>query len=94
MAFSTTTINGIQLQPMSDKSPLLDQLTSALAVNTSSVSVVGGGDALSRAVLALLDAYRKDPVAGPRLSAGCTVSVHASSTSSLLTIQVQVIPAV
>lgn len=87
MAFSTTTITGLSLQQ--EKTPLLDQLTSALAVNCSSISVVGGVDCLSRAILAFLDVYRKDPVASQVLSAGKTLSVEASSTNSLLFVKFQ-----
>ena len=93
MAFSTTTVGLIKFTG-GNVSGLYDDLTSALAANTSSVSSLGGGDCLSRGVVALLDQYRKDPVAGKLLSAGAVVSVHASSTSSLLTIQVQIVPAV
>lgn len=94
MAFSTTTIRLLKMAGNIDKSPLYDDLTSALAAQTSSISSFGGAPMLARGVVALLDAYRKDPQNQGVLSAGAVVSVHASSTSSLLTIQVQIIPAV
>jgi hypothetical protein len=87
MAFSTTTISGLSLQQ--EKSPLLDQLTSAMAANCSSLSVVGGVDCLSRAIGAFLDVYRKDPVASLVVSAAKSLSVEASSTASLLVLKVQ-----
>lgn len=92
MAFSTTVLNVVKLR--NDPSLLYDDLTSALAANTTSLAALGGNDALSRAVVALIDVYRKDRITGPLLSAGAVVSVHASSTSSLLTLQVQIVPAV
>lgn len=89
MAFSTATIVAHTLGPNIDRSPLYDSLKTALAAGTSSISSLGGGDALARAVANLADFYRADR----GLSAHAVLSVGASSTTSLLTLQIQIIPA-
>lgn len=89
MAFSTATVNMVKLGPGLDKSPLYDDLASALAANTSSLTSLGGKEVLARAVASLCDIYR----AAQSLSANAVLSVGASSTTSLLTLQIQIIPA-
>lgn len=95
MAFSTATINLVDLSRGTDPSALYDRLGTALSANAAAaLAGLGGVHALARGVMALVDVYRKDPNTGPLLSAQAVLSVHASATSSLLTVQVQIIPAV
>ena len=93
MAFSSTTVRLLKAAPGIDRSPLYDDLASALAANVSSLTALGGTQAVARAAAALIDIYRGDPTTAGALSAGAGVSVAASSTTSLLTLQIQIIPA-
>ena len=93
MAFTSTTIRGFKLGPV-DRTPLYDDLTSALAAGVSSLSSLGGGDALSRAIVAFWDVYRQTPATAGTISATALLSVGASSTSALVTLQFQLVPAV
>lgn len=96
MAFTTKAITLLKLGANIDRSPLYDELTSALAAGAAanSVTALGGLPVVARAVAGAIDAYRVDPVTGPLLSAGASITVGMTATSSLLTLQLQIIPAV
>ena len=94
MAFSNAGLTLIKMAPGVDRSPLYDDVASALAVNTSSLTALGNTGTLARAVIALVDVYRNAPGAANIMSVGNTVSIAASSTTSLLTLQIQIIPTV
>lgn len=89
MAFTSTTVRVLKLAPGIDKSPLYDDLASALAAGVSSLTSLGGAQVVARAAASLADVYR----ASMKLSANAVLSVAVSSTTSLLTMQIQIIPA-
>jgi hypothetical protein len=72
------------------------QLVSSLATNTASLSAIGGTSAVAFGVIGFLKGYRnaQDAQARDALSADRLVSIAASSTSSLLTLQFQIKAAV
>lgn len=92
MAFSTAAITLSELEGKGGTyGAHMDFLTSALSANTASLSAISANEALSRIVLAAVEQIYRHPKLN--LSAEAVISVHASSTSNLLTLQFQIIPA-
>ena len=92
MAFSSLAVHmGEVIFPPANPQTV-SALAAAITTNTASLSAIGGASAVAAGVLGFLKAYRNcgDPQAQGALSADRIVSIAASSTSSLVTIQVQI----
>lgn len=69
-------------------------LGTQLSAGITSLSAVGGNEAVGKAITAFVDAFRTaNPQASRLLSANALLSVHVSATTSLLTATFQIIPA-
>lgn len=91
MAFSSLAVHmGEVIFPPANPQAV-SALAAAIATNTASLSAIGGASAVAAGVLGFLKCYRNAaPQARDALSADRIVSIAASSTSSLVTIQVQI----
>lgn len=96
MAFSSLNVHLGEVTFPPARTNTISALAAAIATNTASLSAIGGASAVAAGVIGFLNAYRNcgDPQAHEALSADRAVSVAASATSSLLTIQVQLKAAV
>ena len=93
MAFSSGTVILTEILGTGNKRDRLDKLSSSLSANAA-LNGLGGADALAAGALDFLLAYRNmNPQALSVLSANALVSVNASATTSLLTVQFQLKPA-
>lgn len=92
MAFSTTTVRvGELLGPARDEGDLASAVGAALSANAVAADAIGGRLALGRAALGFLKGWNAtNPDAARTLSADRVVTVTASVTSNLVTVQFQI----
>jgi hypothetical protein len=89
MAFTTYSIGVGELHD-SKRSKVSSALATKLATGVTSLSAIGGEQALALACAAFIAAWRNTSVDTQRyLSANKTISVQVSSTGALVTVQFQ-----
>lgn len=90
MAFSSTSVHMGEIIFPGANPNAVSVIAAAIATNTASLSAIGGASAVAHGCLGFLRAYRNnsgDPQARETLSADRPVTIAASSTSSIVTLQ-------
>ena len=91
MAFSSLAVHMGEVIFPGANPQTVSALAAAINTNVASLSAIGGSSAVAAGCLGFLKAYRNaEPQAGAALSADRIVSIAASATSSLLTLQFQI----
>lgn len=89
MAFTNYTISAGEIKE-ERHSKVASAMATALSAGVTSMSAIGGQAALGVACSAFINAWRKfNPDTARLLSANKTISVQASSTGTLVTVQFQ-----
>lgn len=91
MAFSSLAVHMGEVNFPGANPQTISALAAAIATNVASLSAIGGASAVAAGCVGFLKAYRASEKQGlGALSADRLVSVAASSTTSLLTVQFQI----